>query len=347
MMALRLLRPVAALTFFISSGSCNSKRSPESTPAEEPNPPASETGGTSGSAGSGGETASNREEIYPITESGDDKAGAVAVDDDSVYWSQQSRGLLRAAKEGGGTPVRLGTWNAIAVGQELAVANRQAYWLDLTTLKTADADGNSSRELELPWYGSNVAVSGQFAYVTTRGCTAIGRVDLSAWTIETQSPEQVPPTSTGRSYLSLEGGDVYCGSWSSVFRFEGFSAGVPLTDQAEQVSGMTIAEGSLYYLDRTSDTTRLQRLSDLEAPSEPSTLATVNVLPQSPLLFDAPRHQLLFTSSGRLYAFSLESEELRVLAEIHSGGGLAVDETHAYFSNSTPNLASIERLRLE
>lgn len=335
-MLLRLVRPFAALLLLGAGSSCDSKVSGASSP-----------GGASGSAGSGAVADGSREEIYPISETGDDKAGAVAVDDEFVYWSQRGGGLVRAPKEGGGARLQLGRWDVIGVGQELVVSDQKAYWLDQSTLKTADADGTSSRKFDLPWYGSNLAVSGQVAYVTTSGCAAIGRVDLAAWTIEEQVPEAAPLGSAGRSYISAEGGDVYCASWRSVFRFEDFAPGVALTDRAERISGMTIADGKLYYLDRTSDTTHLQMLGSLSSPSDPVTLATENVLPQSPLLWDEPRNQLLFTSNGRLYAFSLETQDLRILAQIQSGGGLAIDQTHAYFSNSGPNLVSIERLRLD
>ncbi len=272
----------------------------------------------------------------------------MAVDAQFLYWSQLSRGLVRGPKDGNGETLRLGTWNATAVGQELVVAGDVAYWLDMTTLKMSNADASGYREVALPWYGSNLAVAAEFAYVTTRGCAAIARVSLSDWEIQTVAPEQPASGSAGRSYLAVDGERVYCAGWQRVFVFDHFGPGLELTDAAEKISGLAIADGALYYLDRTVDTMHLKRLSETDSPSKPEILATENVLPQSPLLWDPPREQLLFTSSRRLYSYSLVREELEVLvADIHSGGGLAVDETHVYWGNSTPNTASIERMRLD
>jgi len=293
----------------------------------------------------------------------------VAVDNENVYWAGAS--ITQAPKSGGGERVVLAT----SAGGIFVIRTDAdfVYWvgggqpyrtpkhrkgLAGATFQPVELGGISLLERTQPapeyiasstYPVETLLLDGSFMYVAAPGCAEITRVDLSTRAQQTVKPQAAPVTTTGRTYLVKSSAELYCGAWHGVFRV-GESAMEALTDSAARIAGMAVSGGSLYWVDKLSNssTDSSAQVWSLDAQGKRTKVADVlNSSGVSEIYADEPRQRLVWVDTA-LTDFSIESGAFRVWKySSFNSGGSARDDDFLYWTRSTGSFGTIERIRLD
>jgi len=325
------------------------------------------SGGTSEALGSGGagnpgaggsgveagvvdapmlEAGSQSYTLFPVDVSkGCCEIGALAVDDTHVYWAQLGR-LLRRALDGSGTEEQIAVWWGVSPGPQVAVDQDYVYWLDYEQWLRAPKAGVESEVLPLEAKGGDVAADSQYAYAALLDCASVARVPHGGTTSEIIYPAEPVTMSTGLTYLTLDGNDLYCAGGHYVFVSHNWGPLEKLTSDGVELEGVAVVNGEVYWLDETgtdSHTNLFHRSSD----GKVTLIGTANSQLRGKPIADSERRRILFASGGGwIDAWSTETGEYKNILIRNGSTSYQVtrDKNFFYWGRYTLHDSSIERM---
>jgi hypothetical protein len=145
------------------------------------------------------------------------------VDDRNVYWTEYGPygdDAMMAPKDGGGTPVRIGTWSQYDRSLNMfAFDETYVYWLEDTHVNRVRKDdpGDVARiELGADHEAGGLVGDALGLFVVDVNCTAIGRISKADLTVDFTAITEASPLG-GVTGIALDASDVFCARGPNIF----------------------------------------------------------------------------------------------------------------------------------
>jgi hypothetical protein len=325
--------------------------------------------------------------LYEISEEG---PGAqlfdLHVDQDGVYWVQKAGRLFRGSLDGTAEPVQIGKFQGTLGGDCIRSDDKYVYFVGGALLErwpkagaaceseSVCPDVQSTRLLFEHQGGPGpLAVDDQYVYYATHGCAAVTRYDKERFegadvfiTLPSNGPGNGPTT------LAVDGRDIYCAAWGSIFkvpwwdedepRIDGSDPAIRLVSSDRRIWSMALSDEYVYWAEyaEVGDTISFGRLPRGGGPPE--------VIDPPPGLFGSsvsrrivydPHHRALLFGAGAMsteatalnpgvFIASLSSDDLswRFYARELPTGYFAIDDQFLYWT-SQHLVSSIQRMPLD
>jgi hypothetical protein len=281
--------------------------------------------------------------LFMVNVSSGFEIGALAVDDTHVYWAQRGR-LLRRALDGTGTEENIAVWWGTLLGGEVAVDQDYVYWLDFEQWLRGPKTGGTSEVLPLEATGGDVAADAQYAYAALIDCASVARVPHGGSTSEIIYPAEPVTRSTGLTYLTLDGNDIYCAGGHYVFVSHNWGPLEKLTSDGVELEGVAVVNGEVYWLDQTATGSKAN-LFHRSSDGQIKCLGTVDAQPRGRPIADSERRRILFANGG-IISWSTDTGEYKILMNQSGWSSYQVtrDKNFFYWGSYTTDDASIKRM---
>lgn len=309
----------------------------------------------------------------------------VHVDGDGVYWAQKAGRLFSGSLDGTAKPKQIGRFQGTLGGDTIRSDDRYVYFVGGGVLSRWPKGGGACNDysscpevlntqllFEHQGGPGPLAVDERFVYYATHGCAAVTRYDKERFegtdifvTLPSDGPGNGPTT------LEVDGQDVYCAAWGSIFklrwwdeddaRIDGTDSAVRLVTSQRRIWAMTLSEEHVYWAEYADvgDTISFGRLprggGTLEVIEPPAGVFSYAVSRR--MLYDPVGRAVLFGASAMptdatwmnpgLFIASLSTDDLswRFYARELPTGYFAIDGQFLYWTSQ--QAGAVRRMPLD
>ena len=259
----------------------------------------------------------------------------IHADDGAVYWGQTRGRLYRGSQDGTAAPEQIGEWQRSFPGAfGITSDETHVYWLDKVDIYRRPKAGGDTELITLEAEANGFSVSERYLYGAVWGCPLIYRVDKQTLAIESQSIVLDEPGS-GPTFVIEDGGEVFCGSWSSVYVVREWGGEAErLTGVADRIEGMVVAGDYVYWLDRhDSGAPTLGRVARKGGSPELFPITDSFMGRGATRLVSEPSGETLWHSSSGGWVVSFSTKTLKYSIRAHDGPiDLAIYDGYIYWT---------------